>query len=98
MSSAGKKKKKSLLSEQNMIEEPLAEYFKSDAYAASFKTLTFSSVEEQEEENYKYWRSLTPEQRLELHYLFLVHVYFEEIEKNKNIPINEIVFSHDDIS
>ena len=64
----------------------------------SLKTITFSSPEEQEEGNYKYWRSLTPEQRLELHYLLLVHVYSDEIEKNKNIPINEIVFCHDDIS
>ena len=62
------------------------------------KSITFSTVEEQEEANYKYWRSLTPEQRLELHYYLLVHVYSAEIEKNKNLPINEIVFHHDDIS
>jgi hypothetical protein len=66
--------------------------------AKSFNTVTFSSVEEQEEANYKYWRCLTHEQRLELHYLLLTHVYFEKIEKNKNMQYNKITFPNDDLS
>jgi len=62
-------------------------------HTKSLKTIIFSSVEEQEEGNYKYWRSLTPEQRLKLHYLLLIHVYSDEIEKNKDIPNNKITFS-----
>ena len=68
-------------------------------YKAGYDQLniTFSTPEEEEEANYNYWRSLTSEQRLELHYLLLVHVYSDEIEKNKTLPNNEIVFDNEDI-
>jgi len=59
----------------------------------NLNTITFSGFQELDEENYKYWLSLTHEQRLELHYLLITHVYSEEIEKNKDIPFNTITFS-----
>ena len=51
------KKKKFLQPEQNKMEEPLAEYFKSDQYTESVKTLPFQVMRKVKS---------VPEQRLEL--------------------------------
>ena len=49
----------------NEAKEPLEPYFQSPGIHKSSKRITFSTLEEREEENYRYWLSLTPEQRLE---------------------------------
>jgi uncharacterized protein (UPF0262 family) len=56
------------------------------------KNITFSSTEEQEESNYRYWLSLTPLQRLELHFRLLNQLYSEEIKKNRNRRYKTIIF------
>jgi hypothetical protein len=56
------------------------------------KNITFSSTEEQEESNYRYWRSLTPKQRLEVHHSMLIRIYADEIRKNKRKKFTTIIF------
>lgn len=48
----------------NIINEPLPLYHKEDADIGN--SITFCSLEEMEQDNYIYWMSLTPEQRLEI--------------------------------
>jgi hypothetical protein len=52
------------------VEETLEEYFQSPVFLKSFKKVTISTSEEQEEANREFCLSLTPLQRLEyLQYL-----------------------------
>jgi hypothetical protein len=52
------------------IHEPLEVYLKSSGFLNSFKRITFSTPEEQEDSNRKFSASLTPLQRMEyLYYL-----------------------------
>jgi hypothetical protein len=50
---------------ENKIHEPLEQYFQSPAFLKSFKKITFSTPEEQEEANRQFCLSLTLHQRLE---------------------------------
>jgi len=52
----------------NQISEPEISYSSSLLQQTEGKLITISSLEEQEEANYKYWLSLTPLQRFQLHY------------------------------
>lgn len=72
--------------DENKVNEPSAEY-----HAPELRI--FNSFEEMNEDQYKYWRSLTPEQRLADHYNLLTQVYKDEIEKNKQFPSNDIYFT-----
>lgn len=49
--------------------------------------LVISSTEAQNEDNYRYWASLSPEQRLELHYRMITCIYAKELKESK--PYNE---------
>ncbi|MFH1936279.1 MAG: hypothetical protein ABIK52_01795 [Bacteroidota bacterium] len=49
------------------VDEPLEEYFRTDRYRKYSTILTFSDPGGMEEANYRFWRGLTPRQRLELH-------------------------------
>lgn len=57
-------------SDANQVQEPLETYFQTPHFLKTFKRITFSTPEEQEEAHRQFCRSLTPLQRLEyLHYL-----------------------------
>jgi hypothetical protein len=60
--------------------------------ATACNSITISTVEEQEEANYRYWLCLTPEQRFELHYTMITHFFADAIEKNKRTRKHRIIF------
>ena len=68
--------------------EPQAEYGKQEIKF-------FNSFKEMNEDQYRYWLSLTPEQRLADHYKLIIQIYKDEIEKNKQFPSNTIVFRNE---
>lgn len=77
------------------VSESMEEYLSSDRYHQHSKTITFSDFESQEEENYIFWRSLTPRQRLELHHLMIEAIYQDKtgqssIDNSKNIVFTEL--------
>jgi len=51
------------------------------------KEIIISSVEAQEKDNYRYWASLSPEQRLELHNQMITRIYSKELKESR--PYNE---------
>jgi hypothetical protein len=70
------------------VNEPLEDYFNSSAYKDSFKKITISSFEEQEESMRRYWASITPLHRLQ-HLQILVKMAFGLTdEKLKNPWLN----------
>ena len=56
------------------VTEPLENYFQSPGFLKSYKRITFSSQEEQEDANRIFSASLTPIQRLE--YLYFLNSTF----------------------
>ena len=84
-----KKKSKPLFPLAN---EPMVDYLSSERYKDSFKTITISSFEEQEEDNYIFWAHLTPAQRIELHYLMISTFFWNVLaspDKDYNIEVTE---------
>jgi hypothetical protein len=71
---------------KNLVNEPTVLY---ETFGNT--SLTISSVEEQEEDNYANWRSLTPRQRLALHLKMAKEVYKEELKNSK--PYDQIYFN-----
>jgi hypothetical protein len=65
------------------VTEPLEAYFQSPGFLKSFKHITFSSQEEQEDANRIFSASLTPLQRLE--YLYILNRTFLS-EHLKDLP------------
>lgn len=65
----------------NRVQETVAHYVAAD------KEIIVSSIQEQEEDNYMYWASLSPEQRLELHHHMISRIYSKELKKSR--PYNE---------
>jgi hypothetical protein len=53
-------------------------------------SITFSSITEQEELNYTFWLSLSPEERWAEHYKLLQRVY--STKKNNKDTDNKIIF------
>ena len=87
------RKKKKLEQPFPGVNESMADYLKSEIYRESFKTITISSFEEQEESNYEFWAHLTPKQRIELHYHMITQFFADELEEKKiykKIEINEL--------
>jgi hypothetical protein len=72
------------------VNESMADYLKSEIYRESFKTITISSFEEQEESNYEFWAHLTPRQRIELHYHMITGFFADELKQKKKY--NKIEF------
>ena len=68
-------------SDNSNVEEPNTGY----------NTITISTLQGQEEANYLYWLSLTPEKRLELHYNMITHFFADELKKKINM--DKISFS-----
>jgi hypothetical protein len=67
-------------SSENKIQEPLEQYFQSPAFLQSFKKITFSKPEEQEEANRTFCLSLTLTQRLE-YMQYLNRMFIPEYSK-----------------
>lgn len=65
--------------------ESLADYFRSPGFLQSYKKVTFSTPEEQEEANRQFSVSLTPLQRLEYHYFLNQAFLSDHFEK---LPLN----------
>jgi hypothetical protein len=65
------------------VNEPIPGYLTVPGISGSSKEIRISSFEEQEEENYKFWAQLTPEQRLGLHYHMIIQFYAEELAQHK---------------
>ena len=77
----------------NHAKEPLETYFQSTGFRKSSKRITFSTLEEQEEENYRYWLSLAPEQRLENVTFIIKKIYAKELaqpSKSNRIFFDEV--------
>ena len=77
----------------NTATEPDVVYTASSAHLNSNNEIIVSSLNEQEEANYLYWLSLSPEQRFELHYKMITHFFADEIAKNKKRKNNKITFT-----
>lgn len=76
------------------VDEPMEEYLRSDRYGNYSTILTFSDLESLEEANYRFWRSLTPRQRLELHRIMVDSLYQEKLKNNSDNPSNkELIFT-----
>ena len=89
MASSKKRKTKKLVGQVN---EPLAEYFKSEKYLESFRRVGITTVEEMEEANRIFSASLTPVQRLELLTYLLSGIFDDEIKHNTINNENIIYF------
>lgn len=64
----------------NRVQEPETAYLANDK-------LIISSTAAQDEDNHRYWASLTPKQRLELHYRMITRIYSKELKESR--PYNE---------
>ncbi len=74
-------------------DEPLEEYFKSGRYKKYASTISFTTIENQSEANYEFWRRLSPYQRLELHQMMLNSLYKDEINKDQESQTLKISFT-----
>ena len=64
----------------NQAQEPETAYLANDR-------IVVSSTRAQDEDNYRYWASITPKQRLELHYQMITRIYSKELKESR--PYNE---------
>lgn len=88
------KKKKS-----STISEPEPVYTASLLQQTEGKDIVISTFEQQEEANYTYWLSLSPEQRLALHYKMIASIYKEALKRKKKKEEQKIIITknHKDI-
>ena len=82
-----KKKYRYYNKDANNLSEPAVPYSAKGDYSG--ERIIISTLTEQEESNYKYWLSLTPEQRLAEHYKLLQKIYGGVRDKDEG---NRIVF------
>jgi hypothetical protein len=54
--------------------------------------ITFTTLEGMEEDNRRYWASLSPAERLALHYKMISRIFHDEILKNKASCERIIIF------
>lgn len=75
------------------VDELMEEYLRSERYRIYSTRLTFTDPQQMEEANYAFWRSLTPNQRLELHQIMLASLYSESMTSKENTSeVKELVF------
>jgi len=73
------------------VTEPLEAYFQSPGFLKSFKRITFSTQQEQEDANRIFSASLTPLQRLE--YLYILNsTFLSEYVKDMPARFTKIYF------
>jgi hypothetical protein len=73
------------------VTEPLEVYFQSPGFLKSFRHITFSTQQEQEDANRIFSASLTPLQRLEYLYI-LNHTFLSEYIKDLPARFTKIYF------
>ncbi len=78
--------------DENKVNEPAGEYSSPQKLGDIYKTITISSLEEMEKDNYRHWLSLTPEQRLAEHYYLITQIYKDELEKSRGTLYDKIHF------
>ncbi|MFA4853003.1 MAG: hypothetical protein WC868_04530 [Bacteroidales bacterium] len=76
----------------NKLAEPEVGYYPAPNKVNSQTNISISTLKGQEEANYIYWLSLTPEKRFELHYKMITHFFSDELKKNRS-DNNTISFS-----
>jgi hypothetical protein len=69
---------------KNTVSEPDVVYTVSSAHQTSNNEIIVSSLKDQEEANYRYWLSLSPEKRFELHYKMITHFFADELKKKRS--------------
>ncbi len=74
------------------INEPLEQYLNSPGYKKTFKRLTVSTLEEQENNTRLFSASLTPSQRLEFLYILNKTAFGDKLEKLPNRYSGKIYF------
>ncbi len=84
-SDRNKSKKKPVSSKTETVSEPAIVYRKE----ANSKKIIFSSIQDQDQDNYRYWLSQTPEERLASVTRLIREIFAEELEKPSN---NRIIF------
>lgn len=77
---ANKKRKK--IRTDNIVNEPELNYKTTEE---NRRIHFFSSFEEMENDNYKYWANLTPEQHLQNVTSFLEKIFSKEIKRNPTL-------------
>lgn len=77
----------------SIVAEPEVGYYPAPNKVNSQNNICISTLKGQEEANYIYWLSLTPEERFELHYTMIIRFFSDEIEKNKKIKNDKIIFT-----
>jgi hypothetical protein len=76
------------------VNEPLEEYFRSHRYKRLSASISLTKLEDHEEANYSFWRSLTPSQRLELHQIMINSLYKDEMLETENPGNFQITLNH----
>ena len=76
------------------VNESMADYLKSERYLKTFKEITISSLEEQEESRRRFSALITPLQRMELLNIMIRSVFADELAQPENVLWNkEIIFT-----
>lgn len=78
--------------EYDSVNESKAQYPAEQHLSNIYKTVTISSMEEMEKDNYRHWLSLSPEQRLAEHLQLLSQIYKDKVEKANGILFDKIHF------
>jgi len=78
--------------ENKADQEPEKHGLKEPMEAYPLKRIFFSTLAEQEEGNYRYWLSLTPEQRLENATTLIRHIFADQLQLPRKT--NRIIFDH----
>lgn len=76
------------------VNESMADYLKSERYLNTFKEITISSLEEQEESRRWFSALITPLQRMELLNIMIRSVFADELTQPQEVLWNnEIIFT-----
>jgi hypothetical protein len=79
------------INKNNLLRESTASYLTSSKHCNDSEII-LSTLQKQEEANYIYWLSLTPEERFELHYILITQFFSDTIKKNIKSTNNTIHF------
>lgn len=73
------------------VNESIADYLKSERYLKTFKEITISTLEEQEESRRRFSALITPQQRMELLNIMIRSVFAEELAQSEDVLWNKKV-------
>lgn len=76
------------------VNESMADYLKSERYLKTFREITISTLEEQEESQRRFSALITPLQRMELLNIMIRSVFAHELDQAEDVLWNkEIIFT-----